>query len=134
MNALALPPASDRAAIDRHLVDRVGAERVERAGFERARSARIEILGPSWDDARAGARRYEEAANRTAAFAAWRDEARFQRRAPEPAMSMRFVAQFVAQQQPGNSAHVENWRGARAAYASADALGAGRGTSLSILI
>lgn len=131
MYPLAITSASDRATIDRHVLERMAGER---AGSSRA--DRIEILGPSREDARAGARRYEQAAAGAAQFDAWREETRRARHAGASAMSMSFVAQFVAQQQPGNAAHVENWRGARAAYSSADALGTGRGAapSVSILI
>jgi len=33
-----------------------------------------------------------------------------------------FVAQFLAQQNPQRGAHIEDWRGARGAYARADGL------------
>jgi hypothetical protein len=112
MQALSTTPGSDRTAIDRYARERAAGES----------AARVEILAPSREDARAGARSYERAAQRAAAFDAWHDEIRRNRRPPEPATSTRFVAQFVAQQNPGHAAHLENWRGARAAYASADAL------------
>ncbi|MBM3627661.1 MAG: hypothetical protein FJX21_07565, partial [Alphaproteobacteria bacterium] len=35
-----------------------------------------------------------------------------------------FVAQFLAQQNPQRGAHIEDWRGARGAYARAEGLAA----------
>jgi hypothetical protein len=124
MQALSTIPIPDRAAIERY-----ARERAEASG-----TMRVEILAPSRDDARTGARSYERAADRAAVFDARHDASRRTHRPPEPAMSLRFVAQFVAQQNPGHAAHVENWRGARAAYASADALASNRGAPLSISI
>jgi hypothetical protein len=119
MHALALTAAQDRSAQER-LVARA--------------SDRIEILSPRRDDARAAARRYHEAASRYAELRFARDEPHWQRRAPLPETSAHFLAQHMAQQQPGNGAHVENWRGARAAYSRAGVLAGAAGANLSILI
>lgn len=129
MYALALTPSSDRTTIDRHAPERMAGDRVGGARVDR-----VEIFAPSREDARAGARRYEQAAAGAAQFAAWHDDARRMRHPGATVMSMPFAAQFVAQHQPGNAAHVEDWRGARTAYASADALGGARANSASLSI
>jgi hypothetical protein len=136
MQALSTTPASDRTAIDRFARERAAGERAADGRASGENATRVEILAPSREDARAGARSYERAAQRAVAFDAWQDEIRRNRRPPEPTTSIRFVAQFVAQHNPGHAAHVENWRGARAAYASADALVSGRGATpgISMLI
>jgi hypothetical protein len=119
MHALALTAAQDRPAQERV---------VARA------PDRIEILSPRRDEARAFARRHQEAVLRYAESRVLREEARWARRAPLPETSARFLAQHMSQQQPANGAHVENWSGARAAYARADGLVQPAGATLSILI
>ena len=42
-----------------------------------------------------------------------------------------FVAQFLAQQNPQRGAHIEDWRGARGAYARADGLASSTAQSAS---
>lgn len=119
MHALALTAAQERPA-----QERVSARAQDR----------IEILSPRREEARASARRYQEAANRYAEHRFMRDEPRWSRAATPPQNSAHFLAQYMAQQQPANAAHVENWRGARAAYSRADGLAQPAGATLSILI
>jgi hypothetical protein len=96
---------------------------------------RIEILSPRRDDMRASARRYQEAANRYAEYRyTQQEEPRWSRGTRTTQNSARFLAQHMAQQQPANGAHVENWRGARTAYSRADGLAQPAGATLSILI
>ena len=129
MQALALIATQDRSAQDRFAQDRYASERVGARAPER-----IEILSPRRDDARASARRYQEAADRYAEYRVMQEQPRWSR-GPKPTQhSARVLAQHMAQQQPANLAHVENWRGARAAYARADGLSPSAGATLSILI
>ena len=124
MQALALTVAQDRPAQERYASERVAARAPDR----------IEILSPRREDMRASARRYQEAADRYAEYRFMQDEPRWSRGPKLAQNSARFLAQNMAQQHPANAAHVENWRGARAAYARADGLAQPAGTTLSILI
>ena len=45
-----------------------------------------------------------------------------------------FMAQFLSQRDPGTAAHLEDWRGARGAYARADRLSASEPRGLSIIL
>lgn len=45
-----------------------------------------------------------------------------------------FMAQFLSQRDPGTTAHLEDWRGARGAYARADRLSASGPRGLSIIL
>jgi hypothetical protein len=91
---------------------------------------RIEILPPR-EAEREAARGRDDGDG--AAWSGWRDGRMGQRRQPAT-VPVGFMAQFLAQRDPGNAAHIEDWRGARGAYARADRLSASGAPGLSIIL
>ena len=91
---------------------------------------RVEILPPREADREAARRRDEGDGG---AWSGWRDGSLAPRR-PAPSMPAGFMAQFIAQRDPGTAAHVEDWRGARGAYARADRLSASGQRGVSIIL
>ena len=92
---------------------------------------RVEILPPRQADRDAAHAQQEE--GDASGWAAWREQ-RMPMRRPPPAMPAGFVAQYLAQRDPGTQAHIEDWRGARGAYARADRLSASGARSVSIIL
>jgi len=95
---------------------------------------RLEILSPRGDEARAATRHCDDPPSRRVEAQILRHDGRWPRRAPMPDMPARFLAQYMAQHEPDTGAHVENWRGARSAYARAGGLTTASGSRLSILV
>ena len=91
---------------------------------------RVEILPPRAAD-RDEARRRDDGDG--GGWSGWRDGAMAARR-PAPSVPAGFMAQFIAQSDPGTAAHVEDWRGARGAYARADRLSASGERGVSIIL
>lgn len=92
---------------------------------------RVEILPPRQADRDAAHAQQDE--GDASGWAAWREQ-RMPMRRPPPAMPAGFVAQYLAQRDPGTQAHIEDWRGARGAYARADRLSASGPRGVSIIL
>ena len=89
---------------------------------------RVEILPPR-EAERDAARRRDDGEG----WSQWRDR-RMAQRPAAPSIPSGFMAQFLAQHDPGKGAHVEDWRSARGAYARADRLSASGPRSVSIIL